>query len=67
MIIRRRCTKCLSFFEVDEEKDKNAICPKCRSTFGRAKQKSIQKSAKKKARKAARPAATAAHMKEVTA
>ncbi len=48
MIVRRRCVQCLGFFEVDEAKDKNQTCPKCRSKVGRAKQKVIQKSVKKK-------------------
>ena len=30
MIVRRRCVKCLCFFDVDEH-DKNTQCPKCRA------------------------------------
>ena len=52
MIVRRRCVKCLCFFDVDEH-DKNTQCPKCRSVTGGAKQKRIQKAVKKK-RKAGR-------------
>ena len=53
MIVNRRCTSCLSWWEVDADKDKNTLCPKCRSRIGRAKQKSIQKAVRKK-RKAAK-------------
>ena len=52
MIVNRRCASCLTFWTVDADKDKNTLCPKCRSRAGRAKQKSIQKAAKK--RKAAK-------------
>lgn len=52
MIVNRRCASCLAFWEVDADKDKNTLCPKCRSRAGRAKQKRIQKAAKK--RKAAK-------------
>ena len=53
MIVNRRCAGCLSFWEVNADKDKNTLCPKCRSTTGRVKQKRIQKAVKKK-RKAAK-------------
>ena len=53
MIVNRRCcASCLSFWTVDAGKDKNTLCPSCRSRAGRAKQKVIQKAAKK--RKAAK-------------
>ena len=51
MIVLRRCLRCNGQWETDESKDKNHICPKCRSKIGRARQKSIQKSVKKKTRK----------------
>ena len=50
MIVNRRCASCLTFWSVDADKDKNTLCPKCRS---RAKQKVIQKAVGKK-RKAAK-------------
>ena len=53
MIVNRRCASCLSFWTVDADKDKNTICPSCRSKAGRAKQKRIQKAVRKK-RKAAK-------------
>lgn len=53
MIVNRRCASCLTFWEVDADKDKNTLCPACRSKVGRAKQKRIQKAVKKK-RKAAK-------------
>jgi hypothetical protein len=53
MIVNRRCASCLSFWEVDADKDKNTLCPKCMSVTGRAKQKVIQKAVRKK-RKAAK-------------
>ena len=53
MIVNRRCASCLSFWTVDADKDKNTLCPKCRSRAGRAKQKVIQKAVRKK-RKAAK-------------
>ena len=54
MIVKRRCASCLAFWEVDADKDKNTLCPSCRSRGGRAKQKSIQKAAKKKRKAAAK-------------
>lgn len=51
MIVSRRCVQCLSFWEVDADKDKNVRCPRCRSRTGSARQKSIQKAARKKAKK----------------
>jgi len=54
MIVNRRCASCLAFWMVDADKDKNTLCPSCRSRAGRAKQKPIQKAVKKKARKAAK-------------
>lgn len=48
MIVHRRCIRCYAFFEVDESKDKNVLCPACRSGIGGAKQKKIQKAATKK-------------------
>ena len=53
MIVSRRCARCLRFWEV-ESKDKNSVCPKCRSTVGRSKQKAIQKSIRKKAKREAK-------------
>lgn len=53
MIVNRRCASCLAFWEVDADKDKNTLCPSCRSRAGRAKQKPIQKAVRKK-RKAAK-------------
>lgn len=52
MIVNRRCATCLTFWTVDADKDKNTLCPKCRSRAGRAKQKVIQKAVRK--RKAAK-------------
>ena len=52
MIVNRRCASCLAFWEVDADKDKNTLCPSCRSRAGRAKQKAIQKAVRK--RKAAK-------------
>ena len=54
MIVHRRCIRCYAFFEVDESKDKNVLCPACRSGIGGAKQKKIQKGAAKKRKKAAK-------------
>ena len=53
VIVLRRCASCLAFWEVDADKDKNTLCPKCRSRAGRAKQKEIKKAVRKK-RKAAK-------------
>ena len=54
MIVHRRCIRCYAFFEVDESKDKNVLCPACRKLIGGAKQKRIQKAVKKKRKKAAK-------------
>ena len=54
MIVHRRCIRCYAFFEVDEAKDRNVLCPVCRSGIGGAKQKRIQNGAAKKRKKAAK-------------
>lgn len=44
----RTCAQCGQIFEAKSDRDRNRVCPACRSKVGRARQKRIQKAARKK-------------------